>query len=344
MDKKFYFLSDELRENNDKVKSLIQKKRESLSKLISPATISTNKLAAKYIPKVLGGSAQDFIALKHPVAYSIQENGIYRVEYQKFALFMKKAHGYDEPLLYTENSIKENGFVYLLPKIPIELLLQSFILATDVCAIAEQNVEVMTRILWDTEAKKYFLDIPIQVISGAAIKFFDFDEDDQKKDSKITYLSPIHESKNLQVMQIHSHNSMGAFHSETDDKDNAETRFYGVIGNIFTDPTFTGRWCMMGKEEGKISLKDLFDTEQLTLKEILKENDLSCITYPEDALSRIAMDKPYKVVEKAIIEPRAIGLHPTPVKDLTDDEEEYFERFCPGAKKTRRDFFRTTKP
>src|SRR3989339_125200 len=107
MDKKFYFLSDELRENNDKVKSLIQKKRESLSKLISP---------------------------KHPVAYSIQENGIYRVEYQKFALFMKKAHGYDEPLLYTENSIKENGFVYLLPKIPIELLLQSFILATDVCA------------------------------------------------------------------------------------------------------------------------------------------------------------------------------------------------------------------
>jgi len=71
------------------------------------------------------------------------------------------------------------------------------------------------------------LNIPDQIVSVASIKY-NYNEDIELSDRYIRYL------------QIHSHNTMPAFFSKTDNADEAFTNlcYYGVVGKISKESTF----------------------------------------------------------------------------------------------------------
>ena len=100
-----------------------------------------------------------------------------------------------------------------LPKIPKGLFEQ---LVTFFYEYATFEVEVMGVFYWDTENERYVLDIPFQNVSKVSV------------DACYSHLPPHF----IKVAEIHSHNSMKAYFSDIDDRDELGTMLYGVVGRI----------------------------------------------------------------------------------------------------------------
>ena len=111
-----------------------------------------------------------------------------------------------------------------LPKIPYSIL--SEIIAFFKTFVTEKSEnEAMANIYWSFEEEKYRVHVPKQTVTKASVD---------------TNLPDIDEEKFLLVMEVHSHNTMGAVFSRIDDKDEIATRLYTVIGRldkVFPDMT-----------------------------------------------------------------------------------------------------------
>lgn len=91
----------------------------------------------------------------------------------------------------------------------------------------------MANIYWSFKEKKYCVHVPKQTVSKASVD---------------TNLPDIDEDKFLLVMEVHSHNTMSAVFSKTDDKDEIATRLYTVIGRLNkVFPDITTRISVGGK-------------------------------------------------------------------------------------------------
>lgn len=118
---------------------------------------------------------------------------------------------------YLEKS-GESNFEFKLPKIPFGLL-------TTVAGFFHSimktmnNSEVMVQIYWNFKREEYFIYVPVQRVAGASISF---DHSEELLNNPDVYW----------VLDIHSHNTMGAFFSGTDSSDERSTRLFGVIGKI----------------------------------------------------------------------------------------------------------------
>ncbi len=116
------------------------------------------------------------------------------------------------------------GFIPALPKIPYSIL--SEILSFFKAYITENGeLEALAFIYWSVEEEKYRVYVPKQTVSKASV------------DSS---LPDIDEDKFILVMEIHSHNTMTARFSPTDDRDEKATRLYTVVGRmdkVFPDIT-----------------------------------------------------------------------------------------------------------
>lgn len=109
------------------------------------------------------------------------------------------------------------GFQFELPKIPGDLLTKTIAFFSHFVS-EDRNVEVMVQIFWDTKEKKYFLECPYQRVSKVSVQVSDY---------------PIlHDPRYVQVMHIHSHNTMDAYFSRIDDEDEKAMMMYGVIGRL----------------------------------------------------------------------------------------------------------------
>ena len=78
--------------------------------------------------------------------------------------------------------------------------------------------EVLVNIYWDSHFKEFLVDTPTQIVSKVSVH--SSESPDYQNERYIHY------------MDIHSHNSMGAFFSATDDADEKATRLYTVIGQL----------------------------------------------------------------------------------------------------------------
>ena len=108
------------------------------------------------------------------------------------------------------------GFSPALPKIPYKTL--SEIIAFFKSYVTENTeLEALAYIYWSFEEERYYVYIPKQKVSKARVD---------------AGLPDIDEDKFLLVMEVHSHNTMLAMFSSTDDKDERATRLYTVIGRI----------------------------------------------------------------------------------------------------------------
>lgn len=130
-------------------------------------------------------------------------------------------------------------------KIPGEMWDQIVAFFRQVMKVKKSDMEAHAWILWN-EAKGYHISIPKQVVSKASVGYT-WDPESVPSDSIV-------------VVDVHSHNTMGAFYSGTDEADDKDKIYYtGVVGKI-TDNDY--EWVLrfnMRNVKIKTKLDEIFD-------------------------------------------------------------------------------------
>lgn len=138
--------------------------------------------------------------------------------------------------------IKKVAFRRKLPKMGFGIL--SEIISYFSCDL---TVEACVRILYDTINKEYII-LKAQGIKDKVSIVYDFSP----------YIDIMCREGMVQMCEIHSHNTMPAFWSSTDDADEQYPMVFGVIGNLNTfKPSMKFR-CWLGGVYGDISPDELF--------------------------------------------------------------------------------------
>ena len=108
------------------------------------------------------------------------------------------------------------GFTPALPLIPAEILFE--ILQFFKYMAHKGSYEALANIYWDKQEQSFVVDIPKQKVSRVSVS---------------SRLSGAFDSDRfLHYMDIHSHNNMNAFFSETDNRDEKAARVYAVVGKV----------------------------------------------------------------------------------------------------------------
>ena len=108
------------------------------------------------------------------------------------------------------------GFTPALPKIPYKMW--SEIISFFKSFVSEKGeVEALAYIYWSFIDEKYYVVIPKQTVT---------------KDSVDSFLPDVDENNFILVAEMHSHNTMPAFFSHIDDRDEKATRVYIVVGRM----------------------------------------------------------------------------------------------------------------
>lgn len=167
-------------------------------------------------------SSKDLIKHQEPINILAAQDGYYELRENAIGVFIAKASVVDELEPCRE------GFKMSLPKIPAELFAQLVSFFADYSIHDDGEVEVMGVFYWDTENRRYVLDVPFQEVSKI------------KVDACYSEFPPHF----IKVAEFHSHNTMSAYFSEIDDADELGTMLYGVVGKLqqgFCDITYDVR-------------------------------------------------------------------------------------------------------
>lgn len=111
------------------------------------------------------------------------------------------------------------------------------------------DYEAMALILYNLDTQQYRVSIPSQKVSKASVTY----DIDDKADNEIV------------VVDIHSHNSMGAFFSGVDDRDDRSGAWVtGVLGKL-DQPEFASVWRFnAGATKVQLTIADIFETPTIT--------------------------------------------------------------------------------
>jgi PRTRC genetic system protein A len=148
-----------------------------------------------------------------PVNYVLRGDGLWEVRQNAVGFFCVHAAKAKLPGFPKENNAPfhalRNG------KIPYVLLQEIIYFFKKVCD--DSKDEVYMQIFWDTENNRYYNHCPLQEVSGASV---DYQRDPELEESHVL------------ALEIHSHNTMGAYFSPVDDADEKADRYYGVVGEL----------------------------------------------------------------------------------------------------------------
>jgi PRTRC genetic system protein A len=109
------------------------------------------------------------------------------------------------------------GFTPSLPRIPSDLMMKVIAFFRHYTQQGGGN-EALANIYWDKDNREFIADVPEQAVTGMSV---DAQTSGQFADDRY-----------IHYMDIHSHNSMRAFFSQADDRDEKATRLYTVIGRL----------------------------------------------------------------------------------------------------------------
>ena len=210
-------LKKQIEESKEFMDCLKKAKGEIECKVIPSVTAKKKGIVASY--KGVANSLEEAVSSGKQIVFVPSSDGkIYEVRNNQIGTFIAEA---DSVSLFTK---VRAGFIPALPKIPYSIL--SEIIAFFKTFVTEKSEnEAMANIYWSFEEEKYRVHVPKQTVTKASVD---------------TNLPDIDEEKFLLVMEVHSHNTMGAVFSRTDDKDEIATRLYTVIGRldkVFPDMT-----------------------------------------------------------------------------------------------------------
>lgn len=135
------------------------------------------------------------------------------------------------------------GVEFKLPPVPFAVLQQvvTFFRAVETA----HKSEAFAQIAYDVSEGHYYVSVPPQSVSGAHVE----------------HRGPIIPEDHLLLSDVHSHSTMGAFWSGTDDKDEQAhpLRLFGVIGKI-TQPVPEMRWRVWsGTKFHDLTVGEIFD-------------------------------------------------------------------------------------
>ena len=104
-----------------------------------------------------------------------------------------------------------------IPLIPMDLVMKIIAFFRYLTCVGDEN-EALVNIYWDSEDEEFVVDTPEQIVSKTSVH----------SNENPDYLN----ERYIHYMDIHSHNSMRAFFSDVDNKDEKATRLYTVIGRL----------------------------------------------------------------------------------------------------------------
>ena len=172
--------------------------------------------------------------------YLMGGKGIYKITNNKIGEFIIKLPAND-----TIPGLPDlaEGVALKIPKLPASEFYRTIAFFKEVIA-KKGNSEAMLQFYYDEANSSYISFCPDQEITGTSVHFTRHPEMDEKYTI---------------VMDIHSHNSMGAFFSGVDNADEKETRLFGVIGELNKDyPAFKFRISVGGIHK-EVSFLNVFD-------------------------------------------------------------------------------------
>lgn len=108
------------------------------------------------------------------------------------------------------------GFQFTLPKIPGKKLAEAITFFRDYCRNGIE-LEVMVVFFYDPKTGEYIIDCPQQKVSKGRIDYEELSYEQQGF---------------VEVLQLHSHNTMEAYFSSVDNRDEKRFLLYGVIGQL----------------------------------------------------------------------------------------------------------------
>ena len=210
-------LKKQIEESKEFMDCLKKAKGEIECKVIPSVTAKKKGIVASY--KGVANSLEEAVSSGKQIVFVPSGDGkIYEVRNNQIGTFIAEA---DSVSLFSK---VRAGFIPALPKIPYSIL--SEIIAFFKTFVTEKSEnEAMANIYWSFEEEKYRVHVPKQTVTKASVD---------------TNLPDIDEEKFLLVMEVHSHNTMEAVFSRTDNKDEIATRLYTVIGRldkVFPDMT-----------------------------------------------------------------------------------------------------------
>lgn len=184
--------------------------------------------------------------------YGLFKNGLFKKTKNQIGTFTHKVSEVPETMgieAVCEVSFERDETI---PKIPYQVFQSILKFYKDV--YKDIKSEVYTLVVWDKEAKDFFIHVPEQQVSGATVKYTNNVE---------IYNNP----KYLVYCDFHSHNTMNAFFSSVDTKDEVAGRYFGVIGKIFEELPAMALKASFNRQGVLLGYHDLFDIETEKLHE-----------------------------------------------------------------------------
>jgi PRTRC genetic system protein A len=185
---------------------------------------------------------------KKKIVYVWQGDGIWEIRRLKLGTFITHIEKFKTPGL--ESNLTA-GWTLNVPKIPaacLDMTLSFFRSIYD-----EHASEVFIQYFYDTKKEEYLLNCPKQDISGSSVNYTN-DKNLEGPDK-------------ILVFEIHSHVDMPAFFSTTDDKDEKDDRFFGVIGKVKQYYPELKLRMSVGGRMAAVKLEDLFSLDESAFHE-----------------------------------------------------------------------------
>lgn len=242
----------------------------------------TAQFAAQMQGRHFGPQAPE--AYDKPTNIVVAGNGIFRVVKTPIALFTSKITDIPAANRLPGLPDMQEGPELLIPKIPLKYLVMVLTWYREV--YEQDKTEASILFFWnhaDEEVPTMWEPTQIQKnagLDGDPIKGLVIDGKlivycPQQKNS--SSLSEFHEDTMVAYLrehftplcETHSHHTMGAFWSATDNANENMTQFYGVWGNILqNEPNFLFRW-VSGNSKVDIDPSILFDIPQIEKKTVV---------------------------------------------------------------------------
>ncbi|MBR6633490.1 MAG: Mov34/MPN/PAD-1 family protein [Clostridia bacterium] len=210
-------LKKQIEESKEFMDCLKKAKGEIECKVIPSVTAKKKGIVSSY--KGVFDSVEDAAASGKAIGFVPSDDGkVYEVRANKIGVFISEAEK-----VSMMRKVRA-GFIPALPKIPYSMLSEILSFFKEYVTDTGE-LEALAYIYWSFADSRYYVHVPKQQVSKASV------------DSSIPELD---EDKFVLVMEIHSHNTMAARFSPTDDRDERATRLYTVVGRmdkVFPDIT-----------------------------------------------------------------------------------------------------------
>ena len=161
------------------------------------------------------GSSFDFQRQERLYSYLVGANGVFVAGKNEFFRAIIPVQVMRDPKSYIRGLEMIKPIFFLEDRVPNYLLHRMVSISRKAVpneVLFYLNYENISQNVWVTLGKEWTLSIPLQSFTPASV-------------------TPL-EDKKYVPLEVHSHNTMPAFFSETDNRDETGMRLYGVLGRV----------------------------------------------------------------------------------------------------------------